>query len=154
LSPRTRGRHTAWANHTNTDRLEQVASLPAIAAAVEHAAAKGRPGRTAVPHPLKDDDLIDTLLEGEPWATALLRDVARVHGWVVHQLKELFDPEKIVFAGPLTGLGESFLAAVRETARQLAGGKLEVEIVNSMLGRYSGTIGAAALAMHQWKPRR
>jgi N-acetylglucosamine repressor len=139
----------------NMVRLEHVASLSAMLEAAQRAVGDGR--RTSLPavrRRLVIDDLLEAARRGDAWVGSLLRDVARAHGWVVHQLKELFDPEKIIFSGPLTGLGELFLAPVREAARELAGRDLNVEIMNSTLGEYSGAIGAAALALHQWKPKR
>jgi predicted NBD/HSP70 family sugar kinase len=91
---------------------------------------------------------------GDEFAVSLVRAAGRVHGWVAHQLDQLFDPEKIVFAGLLVDLGHLFLAAVRETARQLGNAGHEPAIAGSTLGRYNGAVGAAALALHHWKPRR
>jgi len=73
---------------------------------------------------------------------------------VAHQVNELFNPEKIIFAGPLADLGNLFLAPVRETARELGDAGRNLTIVNSTLGQYNGAVGAAALALHQWKPKR
>ena len=149
-----RGRR-AGENQMKAARLEEVASLPAMVPAAEQAVADGR--KTVLAHirrPLDVNDLMDAMRQGDVWAGSLLHAVARLHGWLVHQLKELFDPEKIIFAGPLTGLGELYLGPVRRSAREWAGADPAIEIVNSTLGPYSGTIGAAALALHEWKPRR
>jgi glucokinase len=155
LSSRPRRGRGASGNPTNAARLEEVASLSAMVGAAERAVADGRKTvLAAIRRPMVIDDLIDAMRQGDAWAASLLRAVARVHGWVVYQLKELFDPEKIIFAGPLTGLGELYLAPVRQSAREWSGAGLAIEIENSTLGPYSGTIGAAALALHQWKPQR
>lgn len=149
-----RGRR-AGGNRTQMARLEEIASLPAMVATAERAVAQGQKTIfTSARRPLTIDDLIDAIRQGNAWATSLLRAVARAHGWAVYHLKELFDPEKIIFAGPLTGLGELYLTPVRQSAREWAGADLDIEIENSTLGPYSGTIGAAALALHQWKPAR
>lgn len=142
-------------DHAFTARLEEVASLPALLATAEQAITDGRKtSLAAIRRPLVIEDLIDAVRQEDAWTSTLLRNAARMHGWVVHQLLELFDPEKIIFAGPLTGLGDLYLTPVREAARELAGTDLDIEIANSTLGQYSGAIGAAALALHQWKPRR
>lgn len=136
-------------------RLEQAASLTAMLDRAQRAVAEGRKtSLAAIERKLQIQDLLQAARQGDAWTTSLVREVARAHGWVVHQLKELFDPEKIIFSGPLTGLGELFLEPVREAARELAGRDLNLEIMNSALGEYSGAIGAAALALHQWKPKR
>ena len=72
-----------------------------------------------------------------------MRSVGAVHGWVAHQLNELFNAEKIVFAGPLADF-DAFLAAVRQTARELGGAGRDCVIVSSTLGQYNGAVGAAA----------
>ncbi len=136
-------------------RLEEVASLPAMVSAAERAVADGRKTTlAALRRPLVIDDVLEAVRQGDAWAGALLRRVARAHGWAVYQLQELFDPEKIIFAGPLTGLGELYLARVRQSVCEWAGADPAIELENSTLGPYSGTIGAAALALHQWRPRR
>ena len=126
------------------ERLEHVASLSAIIAAAQ------RSRRRAV----TEDEFLVAAREGEKWALSLLHSVGRVHGWVAHQLNELFNPDKIIFAGPLADLGESFLATVRETACEPGDPGRAPCIVSSALGRYNGALGAAALALHQWKPKR
>lgn len=140
---------------TNATRLEQVASLSAMLDSAQRAVADGRKtSLAAIRRKLVIEDLLEAARQSDAWTGSLVREVARVHGWVVHQLKELFDPEKIIFSGPLTSLGELFLAPVREVAQELAGRNLNVELTNSTLGQYGGAIGAAALALHQWKPKR
>ncbi len=126
------------------ERLEHVASLSAIAAAAQ------RSRRRSV----TADEVLAAARDGNKWALTLVRDVGRVHGWVAHQLNELFNPEKIIFAGPLADLGDLFLAPVRETAGELGDPGRMPCIVSSTLGQYNGAVGAAALALHQWKPKR
>jgi len=134
-------------------RLEQAASLSAMLAAAQRAL-KRSPKTTLVPgkRGLGIDDILEAARAGDGFALALVRAVGRVHGWLAHQLNELFNPEKIIFAGPLAELDEIFLAAVRETARELGGANRDCEIVGSTLGQYNGAVGAAALALHQWQP--
>jgi predicted NBD/HSP70 family sugar kinase len=136
-------------------RLEQVASLAAIVAAAQRGRERGEAtSLAAVEGELAIDDILAAARDGDEFASSLVRAAGQVHGWVAHQLDLLFDPEKIIFAGPLADLGDPFLAAVRETARQLGDGRHESTIVGSTLGRYNGAVGAAALALHHWKPRR
>jgi predicted NBD/HSP70 family sugar kinase len=100
------------------------------------------------------DDVLAAAHDGDEFALSLVRAVGRVHGWVAHQINELFNPEKIIFAGPLADLGDLFLASVRATARELGDAGRDLVIANSTLGQYNGAVGAAALALHQWKPKR
>jgi glucokinase len=136
-------------------RLEQVASLSAIVAAAQRSVEDGEKTALAdVKGELTTDDVLAAAHDGDKFALSLVRAVGRVHGWVAHQINELFNPEKIIFAGPLADLGDPFLAPVRETARELGDAGRSLAIVNSTLGQYNGAVGAAALALHQWKPKR
>ncbi len=131
-------------------RLEQTASALAILAAAQRAIGSGR--KTSLPKSkgeLTFDDIVQAVQAGDALARSLIEDAARVHGWAVGELVALFDPQKIIFAGPLAELGEAFLAPVRKAAAVDG-----VEITASTLGRYNGALGAAALALHQWRPQR
>jgi predicted NBD/HSP70 family sugar kinase len=136
-------------------RLEQVASLSAIVAAAQRGLAR-RPKTTlaAVKGELTIDDILAAARDGDSFALSLVRAAGCVHGWVAHQVNELFNPEKIIFAGPLADLDDIFLATVRETARELGGAGRDFVVVNSTLGQYNGAVGAAALALHQWQPEQ
>ncbi len=143
---------TGW---TAGARLEQVASLSAIVAAAERGRARGETTSLAdIDGELTIDDVLTAARAEDAFALSLVRAVGRVQGWVAHQLDQLFDPQCIIFAGPLADLGDLFLSPVRETARQLGDAGHEPAIVSSTLGQYNGAVGAAALALHQWKPKR
>jgi glucokinase len=133
--------------------FECVASLSALVAAAERAVREGR--KTSL-RPVRGELTIDRVLSaargGDELAASLLRAAAGVHGWAAHQLHDLLNPQRIIFAGKLAELGELFLGPVRQAARQF-GGLPEDLIVASSLGAYNGALGAAALALHQWKPR-
>lgn len=81
---------------------------------------------------------------------------ADVLGWAVGQLALALNPSQVILAGPLTSLGEILLDPMRQRAEEIvrtAGGNTPV-IVNSTMGEYSGAVGAAALAVDEWKPTR
>jgi len=88
---------------------------------------------------------------------ALVRQAAEVHGWIVHQLDCLFDPETIVVSGPLVE-HEPYWSALADAAQACGGDsakRSDTSILRpSKLGPFAGAIGAAALAFQHWKPRR
>jgi len=131
-------------------RLEQTASLLSMLATAQQAVDGGRRTLLAkVRGELTFDDIVSAVRAGDTFARALIEDAARIHGWVISELSALFDPQKIIIAGPLAELGEAFLAPVRKTVAEA-----DLEITASTLGRYNGALGAAALALHQWRPHR
>lgn len=124
-------------------RLEDLASLTAILREMRSSRKRGAPNI---------GDFIRAVEEGDRFARRLLDRVAGWHGWAVQHLIELFDPQKVILAGPLVGLGERFLAPVRRAVARLSMPGPVPEIVQSALGEYSAALGAAALALHQWTP--
>jgi glucokinase len=131
-------------------QLEHVASLSAMIESAQRAVDRGEKTSLAeVKGELAIEDIVSAVQAGDPFALSLIEAAGRVHGWVVSELSALFDPQKIIFAGPLAELGEAFLAPVRESVTEK-----DVEITASTLGQYNGALGAAALALHQWKPKR
>ena len=136
-------------------KLEQTASLSAIVAAAQYGLKRNPKSSLAgIRGKLAIDDVLAAARAGDDFAASLVRAAGRAHGWVAHQINELFNPEKIIFAGPLADSGDLFITTVRETARELGGAGCDHIIVNSTLGQYNGAVGAAALALHQWKPQR
>jgi glucokinase len=83
----------------------------------------------------------------------VLERAAEAHGWAIHQLQLLFDPQRLILVGPLADLGPVFLDLLEKSVRRHTPEE-PPEIVNSTLGQFSGAFGAAALALHQWKPVR
>lgn len=131
-------------------RLEDLASLSAILR--EMRVARKRAARTGrAPEPTIEE-FIRAVERGDRLACRLLDRVAGWHGWAVQHLVELFDPERVILAGPLAGLGERFLGPVRREVERLSLPGAMPEIVPSILGEYNAALGAAALALHQWTP--
>jgi predicted NBD/HSP70 family sugar kinase len=137
------GKWPAPASGTNgTARtLESAASLTAILAAASKAAKVE----------LDFAALRAAAEAGDRKILAVLARAAAVHGWAIHQLQTLFDPRRIILVGPLAELGAAFLDPLTGAARNYSA-EPPPEIVNSTLGQFSGAFGAAALALHQWKP--
>jgi predicted NBD/HSP70 family sugar kinase len=86
-------------------------------------------------------------------AIRAVEQAARIHGWVIHQLATLFDPERVVVAGPLVEQS-IYLPTLRTAAADFGRAGLAANLMPSKLGPFAGAIGAAALAFQQWKPRR
>lgn len=80
--------------------------------------------------------------------------MARSLGSAIGRLILTNDPAKIMLAGPLTALGDHLLQPVRMTVDSLTSAEKRqtADIVHSAMGEFIGALGAAALALHEWKP--
>ena len=137
--------------------LQEIASVRAIQRALSRAIADGEKTLLkGVPQPIAVEDLVRAVQQRDPLALAVIGEVAKCLGWAVSQLLLAVDPRKIVLAGPLTLLGENLLQPLRAVVDSLtpAENKRTAEIVNSTMGEFIGALGAAALAVHEWKPQR
>lgn len=137
--------------------LEQIASIPAILQVIREGIDRGEDTllRT-LGESFSFDDVVYASAKGDPFVNRVLANVAQTLGWVSCQLNALFNPTKIILAGPLVSLGASFLnplqAAVNEFCAETS--QTAPVIVDSELGNFNGALGAAALALHKWKPTR
>jgi len=135
--------------------LQDVASARALLRAFQHAIDAGEKTilRDAAA-PLTMLDIQQALQQRDPLATLITEEVARCLGRGIAQLSLVVDPQKIILAGPLTMLGEALLGPMRERMKAI----LDLtetrmpEVTGSTMGEFSGALGAAALALHQWKP--
>jgi len=149
--PANGGRRRAKASHQT---IEDVASLTAMLHTAGSEMADGKASQMSqAGHAPTAGDLVTAANTGDELATTIIRDAAHVHGWVVHQLGQLLDPERIFIAGPLIE-AESYMEAVRAAAVDSGSAELGPRILPSSLGRFGGALGAAALAFHHWTPRR
>lgn len=135
--------------------LQDVASVRAIQRALERALLAGRKSLLqGTPTPIPLPDLARALQQRDTLATAIIEEAASHLGRAIGQLCLAIDPGQIILAGPLTLLGDAFLRPMRtaaETVSTLAGTR-PPQIVASTLGEFSAALGAAALAVHEWKP--
>lgn len=147
----SRGNTWRW---KSGERVEKVASLSAIERRMEAAienrtkTSLAKLGRTP-----EISDFIEAVEAGDAFAGQVLDYVAGMHGWIAHQLSYVLNPEYIIFAGPLTELGERFLQPIQTAAMQLTDGRLHTKITLSKIGEFNSALGAAALALHEWKPK-
>jgi predicted NBD/HSP70 family sugar kinase len=134
--------------------IEDMASLTAMLRTAANELASGaKSSMTEIGHSPTAGDLVAAANAGDELAARIIRAAAAIHGWVVHQLGELLDPEKIFIAGPLIE-AQNYIEAVRSAAVDSGSAELGPRILPSTLGRFGGAIGAAALAFHHWTPRR
>jgi N-acetylglucosamine repressor len=137
--------------------LEEIASVPAILKAVNEASKKnGSGGPHAKKGSLTFDDVTRAVVDGDETVCRVVENVAQTLGWVVCQIDAVFNPQKVILAGSLVALGDTLLNPLR-TAVERFSSELQQEppvVVNSELGEFNGALGAAALALHEWKPKR
>lgn len=137
--------------------LEQIASMPAILKAVNAALKQG--GETVLRQKegvIEFENVAEAARLGDELVCAVLRQVAQTLGWVVCQLNVVFNPQKIILAGPLVTLGDAFLGPLQRAINGLSA-ELHQDapiVACSELGSFNGAVGAAALALHEWKPKR
>jgi N-acetylglucosamine repressor len=160
--PLLSGKAAAWfaAGGQKSDfgpELQEVASVRAIQRALARAIAAGEKSLlrgSATPIPI--EDVVRAVQQRDSLALAVMGEAIRCLGWAVSQLLLMVDPKKIVLAGPLTMLGENLLQPLRTVTDSLTPVECArtAEIVNSTMGEFIGALGAAALAVHEWKPER
>ena len=137
--------------------LQEVASFRAIQKALQRAVAAGEKSvLRSQSQPVTLAALVTAVQQRDPLTTLIIETAATCLGRAIGQLSLVVDPKKIVLASPLTALGDVMLKPVRAGAEEvLTAAELPVpEIVNSTMGEFSGALGAAALAVHEWKPAR
>jgi predicted NBD/HSP70 family sugar kinase len=140
-----------------TNHLEEIASTRAIVRAVTSRLRQGkRSVLSAADGPPTIDDVIQAHQQGDGLAQETVLDAAHSLGWAAAHLGIAMEPQKIIFAGPLTALGDGLLEPVREMLNTLYGptGLQLPTVENSTMGEFSGALGAAALVADQWKPLR
>jgi N-acetylglucosamine repressor len=133
-------------------RLEEIASLQSLR---NRLAGPGRPrsnsqDTTEAEAPL--ESLLRAAVAGDKVVLGFLDRVAQALGLALNQLNCAFNPEKIILAGALTAFGERFLGPLEQSLSAFAPPSGAPAVVNSQLGPFNGAIGAAALAVHEWKP--
>jgi glucokinase len=137
--------------------LQEIASVRAILAALENARqAREKSLLTSQSEPITLADIVRASAQRDRLTVQVVEVAADALGWAVAQLALALNPSHVILAGPLTLLGETLLEPLRQRAEEMlrtAGGNVPI-IVNSTMGEYSGAVGAAALAVDEWKPVR
>ncbi len=133
-------------------RLEEVTSFESVRRQLTPPA-EPQAGSLAAPGteiPL--DALVEAAQEGNDSVLAVLDRAARTFGLALSQLNCAFNPEKIILAGVFTVFGDLFLRRLERSLKTYASPSGVPVVVNSALGPFTGALGAAALAVHEWKP--
>jgi predicted NBD/HSP70 family sugar kinase len=142
---------------TGLKTLERTASVPAILKKIRDGISEGKDTvLQSLDATFNFEDVVYAAAKGDALVISVLSEVAQTLGWVCCQLNGLFNPPKIILAGPLVALGDSFLKPLQSAANEFCAesGQAAPVIVNSELGIFNGALGAAALALHKWKPVR
>ena len=136
-------------------QLMDLASVSAIQEALQRALASGE---ESILRNRKNRVTLKDVTEAVEQRDSLTRNVigaaATVLGHCIGQLIFVVDPAKVVLAGPVALWGEAFLHPLRKAVSETVepAGLKTPEIVHSTMGEYSGAWGAAALALHEWRP--
>ncbi|MDO8539160.1 MAG: ROK family transcriptional regulator [Opitutaceae bacterium] len=161
--PLVSGKAAEWFNPDAKDdsafgpELQEVASVRAIQRVFAKAIAAGE--KTLLrgsPNPIPIEDIVRAVQQRDPLALLVVNEVAKCLGWAISQLLLAVDPVKIMLAGPLTTLGDHLLQPLRAVIDSAIPSEPRptAEIINSTMGEFIGALGAAALAVHEWRPAR
>jgi glucokinase len=137
--------------------LEDVASVRAIVNALEKArTAREKTILSVQRGALTFADVVRAAQQRDTLTMQIIEASAQVLGRAVSQLIFALNPSKVILAGPLTLLGDSVLHPLRARVKAaLRNYETDIPmILNSTMGEFNGALGAAALAVHQWKPAR
>lgn len=142
---------------TSNLELQEVASGHAILAALERARQAGEKTiLSAQREPLTFEDVERAARQRDRLTVRIVEVAAETLGWALGELALTLNPSKVILAGPLILLGEIVLQPLRKRAEEIlkTSGAEVPAIVSSTMGGYSGALGAAALAVAEWKPTR
>jgi N-acetylglucosamine repressor len=129
--------------------LEEIASLRALQLAL---IAGGADKLVAEGEEFGVEQLLKAARDGDETVRGFLDRVARTLGLVISQLNRAFNPGKIILAGTFPAFGGVFLDRLSECFQEASRSTDLPPLAMSDLGEFNGAIGAAALAVHQWKP--
>ncbi|MGC3954447.1 MAG: ROK family protein [Propionicimonas sp.] len=100
---------------------------------------------------LRREDLLDAARTGDPLAIRLIRDAAALLGETVASLIHVYNPARVVLAGPLTSATDDLLAGVRSVAyqRALPLATRNLTLAHSVIGDLAGVVGAVVLGIEK-----
>jgi glucokinase len=135
------------------NRLEQITSFQPAQARLAGSAKPAPDSLVAPGTELPLESLVQAAQAGDELVLGILDRAAQTFGLALNQMNCAFNPEKIILAGVFTVFGDLFLDRLQEHLRKFAPTSGTPLVVNSTLGNFNGALGAAALAVHEWKPR-
>jgi N-acetylglucosamine repressor len=130
--------------------LEEVASLRGMQAFLT--ANSQKPLHTQLASDFNLAQLLKGAADGDETIMELLERVALTLGLVASQLNRAFNSSKIILAGAFPSFGNVFLDRLKQRFQELSRSEDLPPLVVSDLGEFNGALGAAALAVHEWKP--
>ncbi len=151
-----------WFTHPGSSsagefELQEIASVRTVLSSLDRARqTKEKSLLSAIRGPLTIANVVNAARQRDRLTIQVIEFAAEILGRAVGELTLVLNPSRVILAGPLTLLGDIMLQPLRQTAEKLltdSGGDVP-EIINSTMGEYSGALGAAALAVHEWKPAR
>ncbi len=131
--------------------LEEIASLRGIQTLLA-SNGNSHPAHAQLAADFSLAHLLKAARDGDQLILAHLERMAVTLGLVVSQLNRAFNPGKIILAGVFPAFGTSFLEKVRQSFREFSRSDDLPRLVLTDLGEFNGALGAAALAVHEWKP--
>ena len=133
-------------------RLEDITSFQSVQGRLPVSAAPKPNSLVAPGTEVPVEALIDAAKAGDQAVLEILDQAALTLGLALNQLNCAFNPEKIILAGVLTTFGDLFLQRLEKSLRTYCPSSGIPQVVNSNLGTFNGALGAAALAVHEWRP--
>ncbi len=106
------------------------------------------------------NDVIDEAKKGNKFVLSLFEKLAKNTGILIANLVNIFNPEKVIISGILNGFEGNFRNLIERKIRvqALEEARVNLEIIFSKSGEYTGAIGAGILAInsgsHQFIKRR
>jgi len=133
--------------------LERFASVQAILRKANERLQAKKAGRVKADG-IDVEELISRAQDDDAVINGVLGETAQLLGQAISQINLLLNPEKVIIAGPLARLGAKYLDPIRKTVLSYTP-ELHAHapsIVASQLGEYGAAIGAAAMAVKNWRP--
>jgi N-acetylglucosamine repressor len=140
------------------DTLEHKASVTAILQQLTDATRSGAK-TTLKLHANRNvtlEEMLCAARANDALVVKVLRQAATYVGRTISQMNLVLNPQQVIIAGPLAEFDSAFLQPIRETVERLTPqlhGRVP-HIVASHVGEFSGALGAAALAVYNWRPAR
>lgn len=140
------------------ETLEHQASVRAILQQITDAARNGATTSFKVSdsRAASIDELLLAARQKDDLVERILQRAAECLGRTICQINLLLNPELIIVAGPLAQLEDQFLSPIRKIVERLTPplhGRVP-RIIASQIGDFAGALGAATLAVHDWRPPR